>query len=272
MGFIDKIIPMEYIENGIVYKSSTDYNDAVADNFSVTTWNCNKQNQTDMFIQHLSLLLQGIGGIFSLQEIEFLSEFDLLCRDNKFNFCFAPNFQYKGVPRGIATLSPSIVNSYKSIHSLYREPFLTTPKVILQTSYYNSNGKKLTVINIHGINFVSEKKFSHQLDQVGQLLTDQDGATVILGDFNCWSHGRVSKIDTLLNSLPNEYKEVEFTLAKRAPKILHTFLGAHNLDRIYYSSKYLQLVEGSEEVVSSYKGTVIDSSDHAPLTCKFTFL
>lgn len=146
-----------------------------------------------------------------------------------------------------SSVKPSLV---KFVRTQNREPVIHSPKVTLITSYpITHSDKKLTVVNIHGINFVSTKVFRQELNRIYESIKDIPSPLVFAGDFNTWNRDR-------LNIL-NEYKEkLGLSEAEFTPDNRLTFNG-FPLDHFLYTSDIKIIGAKVEEF---YQG-----SDHKPL-------
>ncbi len=70
----------------------------------------------------------------------------------------------------------------------YREPFVSTHKVITAATYpMEGKSEELLAINIHAINFSPIQGFFHQLEQTSEMIKNHKGPIVFGGDFNCRS-------------------------------------------------------------------------------------
>ena len=225
--------------------------------------------------------MQEYPGFLLLQEVQHTTCFDQLLEKLKTHYTFAPNFAYKGNPRGIATLAPFEALTTTAYHSVHREPLLQTPKILLLSHYSvttakHSNPQLLTILNLHGINFVSSQSFNAQMLQIKEAVSSIDHALIIAGDFNSWSRKRNRSIAQLIDQSPLHLTEVDFSTAqhpaKKAPLLLQLLFGSHHLDKILYSPKYLSLQKGSVEVLRHCGDLAIDSSDHLPLACSLSFI
>lgn len=151
---------------------------------------------------------------------------------------------------GVANISPVKPLFTKYIRTKTLEPFLKTPKMALITTYPIAYSRKnLTVVNIHGINFVTTKKFEEEIDRIYQIIKDIPHPLVFSGDFNTWNEDRLKILENYTKKLG--LKEAEFY-----PDYRIRFNG-NVLDHFFYSS---DLKVTSAEVDNSSIG-----SDHKPL-------
>ena len=160
-------------------------------------------------------------------------------------------FSGKEVVRtGVANISkvPPVYATYIRTQTL--EPFVGTPKVCLVTSYPIKNSvNKLTVVNIHGINFVSSQNFLFELHRIYSTIKNINGPLVFTGDFNTWNQERITLLSHYIKSMG--LKEAQFFPDNRM-----TFNG-YPLDHFFHTE---DLKVTKAKVQAFYKG-----SDHKPL-------
>ncbi len=145
-----------------------------------------------------------------------------------------------------ASLSSTI---YASPHS---EPIVNTQKMLLQTVYPLSNGYELLVLNMHAINFVSNKKYVSHLDQLAGALDHHNGPVILAGDFNTWSLKRYGCFSDVALS----FGLIEAKMQRRR-KWAH--MNQH-LDHVLYRGLTLRGIESLDHV---------KLSDHSPITATF---
>jgi endonuclease/exonuclease/phosphatase (EEP) superfamily protein YafD len=111
-------------------------------------------------------------------------------------------FVFTGVTTGTRY---QVSNSY-GIRSDAREPILKTPKMLVVTELpIEGMSVKLMVVNIHGINFVSNADYASQLDQLIPILKEHQGPVVLAGDFNMWSIDRALMLNEVARLADLEY-------------------------------------------------------------------
>lgn len=158
---------------------------------------------------------------------------------------------------GLANIS-SVQSSFTQfVRTQTLEPVVNSPKLALITSYpIRFSTKKLTVVNIHGINFVSTKSFRLELHRIYEAIKDIPSPLVFAGDFNTWNADRIAILQEYATKLG--LQEARFLPDNRM-----TFNG-YPLDHFLHTS---DLKIKKARVDSIYKG-----SDHKPLTVEAEFI
>ena len=151
---------------------------------------------------------------------------------------------------GVATLSPVKSLYNKGILTETTEPITSTSKATLISKYPIKNSNSLlTVVNIHGINFVTNTSFQYELERIKKLIENIDGPLLFAGDFNTWNQERMSSLEKMITDL-------KLTPAQFSPDYRKTFNG-YPLDHFFYSQHFNFI---KARVEKSFKG-----SDHQPL-------
>jgi len=103
---------------------------------------------------------------------------------------------------GVATGSKTPPLREEAIVSEVTEPIAGTPKTVLLSEYALENREdSLLVVNIHGINFVTNEDFKTQIRQMLKKIYHHKGPMIIAGDFNTWNDGRLEYLQKALASL-----------------------------------------------------------------------
>jgi endonuclease/exonuclease/phosphatase (EEP) superfamily protein YafD len=106
------------------------------------------------------------------------------------------------VRTGVSTISPVRSDETKFVRTMTLEPVVSSPKVTLITRYpILFSMKKLTVVNIHGINFVANKNFRLELERIYQTIKDYPAPLVFTGDFNTWNEDRLQILNDYAKKL-----------------------------------------------------------------------
>ncbi len=157
---------------------------------------------------------------------------------------------------GVATFSTVKAESLSFLRTEVKEPITETPKVSLVTTYpIRDSKKKLTVVTIHAINFVSTPSFMLEMKRLYLKLKDLPKPLVFAGDFNTWNKDRINILEEL--ALKLGLQEVPFSPDNR------TTFNKFPLDHFFHSS---DLKVASAKVESWSEG-----SDHKPLTVVLEF-
>lgn len=157
---------------------------------------------------------------------------------------------------GVANISPVAPDFTQYVRTANLEPIVSTPKLTLITSYpIRFSRKKLTVVNIHGINFVTNEVFQIELERIYRQIKDIPSPLVFAGDFNTWNLERRSMLKKYAQKL--KLSEAIFLPDNRL-----TFNG-HPLDHFLHTS---DIKVTKARVDSFYRG-----SDHKPMTVEVEY-
>lgn len=226
--------------------------------WSFLVWNLHKGEDKTFKPEYLSLT-EGRDIIMN-QEIyldeNMLDVFNLLL---PFKIETATSFYYgrEKIRTGVANISPVEANYTHFIRTETREPILHSPKISLITSYpIRYSTKKLTVVNVHGINFVSDAGYKKEIERIYQEIKDIPSPLVFAGDFNSWNQDRLDILNEYVKKL--NLKEASFLPDNRI-----TFNG-NFLDHFFYTS---DIKISKARVDSIYQG-----SDHKPLRLEVEYL
>lgn len=240
-------------------------------------WNVHKSTDA-MFQRELKSLVSDVGVdeglIFCLQEARPATweAIRRLSPDDSLFGHYAESWRYPmaKTSTGVMTINGPGVPAVESerLQSRAREFFLTSPKVSLVSGLVLPDGQLLRVVNCHGLNFVTEKTFRAQLDQVFASLEEgsNSGPAIVCGDFNVWSPGRLAALEARVQASGLTEASADGHSGPDTPAFLRalTPLVGYDpgipLDRIY--TRGLKVL-GCRTV----KG--LESSDHAPLILEF---
>ena len=150
---------------------------------------------------------------------------------------------------GLLTASKSDIHTFHSLYTSDVEPLIKTPKVSFVTNYIMQEGKTLTLINVHMINFVKIEKYIAQIKQIEAVCSKNTEALILTGDFNTWSKKRMRILESMTQTLG--LKQVHFEQAHHK-KILFSY----PLDHIFYRG----FKQEKSEVLKD-----ICTSDHKPM-------
>lgn len=248
------------VKSEIVHKHDRFYSDTIDEtSITVLNWNIHKEVEDSLWIfDFTSLVQQYTPDIITLQEAQHHENLEGALGNR--GYVFAANIENSdGIGAGVLTASGAKPSYYKPHHTEHSEPLLNTPKISLSTKYQlKPSDEVLQVINVHGINFVSMKKFTSQLKNIEEAIKAHIGPVVLMGDFNTWKSERM---DALLDITSRQnLTQVAFS-PEDSTDIKH-FVNAP-LDHIFYSDE-LTLIEDTPAVLGQ-----IESSDHKPLIATF---
>lgn len=237
------------------------FNSDTLDETSITVlnWNIHKEVEDSLWIFDFTSLIDSYSpDIITLQEAQTHKNIETALGQR--GYVFAANIENaEGVGAGVLTASGAKPSQFKTRHTLDYEPFLNTPKISLSTQYHlKPSNKILKVINVHGINFVSMKKFGNQMRTIEDAIDAHPGPVVLIGDFNTWKRERM---ETLL-AVASRQKLTQVAFSPEDSTELKHFANAP-LDHIFYSEE-LTLIEDTPAVLGQ-----IESSDHKPLIATF---
>jgi endonuclease/exonuclease/phosphatase family metal-dependent hydrolase len=102
---------------------------------------------------------------------------------------------------GVALVSKFRASNITALRSRVFEPFLHSPKMILAGRYQFQDGGDLWMVTIHAINFVDQRDYENQIDQLEEFLRGLSGSIIVAGDFNTWNLWRDEKIDQVFARL-----------------------------------------------------------------------
>lgn len=156
----------------------------------ILIWNIYKAGKKN-WEKDFKELIKGVD-ILMLQEfITTPKVLNIISQDKDRTYFLATSFIDRG--NNSSRTGVSIASSYqfKSLgwkRSYYREPIIRTPKM-LEYAEFNLSGtdKRLLVVNIHAINFVSSRKLEHMVKNGIEIVSRHKGPVVFAGDFNTWS-------------------------------------------------------------------------------------
>lgn len=151
---------------------------------------------------------------------------------------------------GVTTASPVLPSSIDFVRTETLEPIVSSPKVSLISRYPIKNtDKTLTVINIHGINFVDNTSYNKEITRIYEAIKKFPSPLIFAGDFNSWNDERNIILSDLCKKL--KLREANFFPDHRMR------FNKHPLDHFYYTDD-LRVIEAKVE--DFYQG-----SDHKPL-------
>ncbi len=249
----------------LLLKSSSDSNDKLdKDSIKIVSWNIAKNKKNNWLPDLTEIFNFFRPDIYILQEVKLDKRLKDFFKEKFLAWRFSPNIIHlkKKLYSGVLTASPNLPGSESFRKTISREPVTFTSKATLFTTYdIEESDKKLLVINIHGINFVSLKKFRSQIHDIIQQGQKHNGPIIFSGDFNTWSKNRISFLKRILRRKLNLIP-VDFHRKDR--RKIKSFIFSPPLDHIFYSYKQLALVKNSSLVLRHF-----NSSDHKPIFAEF---
>jgi endonuclease/exonuclease/phosphatase (EEP) superfamily protein YafD len=214
-------------------------------------WNLHKGSEKTFKIEYLTL---GFDRDIIMNQEVFLDKnmTDVWHNMSQFLFTTATSF-YSGkekIRTGVANVSKVKPILSDFLRTVTLEPVIHSPKVLLINSYpIRFSNKNLTVVNIHGINFVSTKSFELEFSRIYEKIKDIPSPLVFAGDFNTWNNERLKILDRYA-------KKLGLSGTKFTPDERMKFNG-NPLDHFLHTS---DLIVKRARVDGFYSG-----SDHKPL-------
>ena len=258
MAKLNPLYRFQQASETIINSSSANFVDFKSRSVKILSWNIAKNNYDPSWSKDfLAIVEQYQPDKIFLQEVSLRADTPEILELSQMDWVFAPNFidtvtnTYSGIL--IATKYDRL--NTQAILSEHYEPIINTPKVSLFAHYnLTKHPKDLLAANAHLINFVSDRKFKAQLQQIESVLAKHQGAIILAGDFNTWNSSRSQMLEEM--AARQNLTAVSFT-AKDTKKI-KSFMFSKPLDRIFYRG-FTQ---------KQYSAKVIDnisSSDRNPL-------
>ncbi|ADA79470.1 endonuclease/exonuclease/phosphatase family protein [Francisella tularensis] len=173
---------------------------------------------------------------------------------DKFDINFASNIVLRSHNYGVATVSHYPVIKNVKILTTHRESVINTHKASLIT-HLNINNTKVIVVNIHAINFKSNKVYEYEFEKIKEFIAPEKykHPIIIAGDFNTWNRKRVKLIKDFCREFCFKVAFID------EPQLVKSFQNNH-LDFVLYRGLSLE------------KAAVLDCkkiSDHNPIIAEF---
>lgn len=92
---------------------------------------------------------------------------------------------------GVLTASRSGFQTVNALQSRARELFIATRKHLIMTTHALPNGRPLSIVNVHAINFTSSRRFIDEIARLYYTIKDIKGPLIVAGDFNTWNDKRL---------------------------------------------------------------------------------
>ncbi len=212
----------------------------------ISNWNIQKSNNVHNINELLSVLNDHHLNLIqeATDEKKFITR---LISQNNLNINYAASFYLSQniITTGVMTMSSARPAGVHYRRSPGRETFIHTPKMTLIEEYLFTENDRLLVLNIHGLNFVSDQTFKDQINDLTPLLKSYPNRILFAGDFNTWNTHRLNWLVIRLKEYGLE--QIKITNDQRLLKLDHLFIrGCQIID-----SKILKQ---------------FSTSDHYPLT------
>ncbi len=253
---------------GIIKEENTFSSQPLNDSsIKVLVWNIHKEgNSRDWVEDYHKIYKDKKPDIIVLQEARLNTGLKHALKTSKeMGWIFSPNIEERNhnTYSGVLTASKAKPSEQYSITTEGLEPIFKTPKTTLMTTYKLSpSNKLLLLVNIHGLVMTNLEKYKAQIFEIVDTISGHDGPIIFAGDFNTRNKERSS---FLLRELKDKLGLETVPFTKEDKKgIKRFFFSPIPLDRIFYSSKELELKKDSPDVLETIK-----SSDHKPLFVEF---
>ncbi|MEM9237475.1 MAG: endonuclease/exonuclease/phosphatase family protein, partial [Verrucomicrobiota bacterium] len=240
-------------------------------------WNVHKASD-EKFKREVGELLEAVpkdnGLILCMQEVR-STTFDLIkgLHREEVSGHYAPSWRFPFARKstGVLTIGnkPLPESGALPIRAPRRELLVASPKVSLSNEVPLADGRKLEIINCHGLNFVPVSVLPQQLERIFDPLEDASSPAIVCGDFNVWSRERLELLRRhadaagLTEALPRGETHSPAPRWLRWMKPINGFDPDIRLDRIFTRGI---------EVIDCYAHTESDSSDHQPLVLSYRVL
>jgi endonuclease/exonuclease/phosphatase (EEP) superfamily protein YafD len=221
--------------------------------FTLLCWNVQKKSGGERFRRIFEeLWLHYRFDVAALQEARVGEGGHLPLPFDGFRSAASCNLRLPGRRYGVATLSRLPMSASHRYLSLVREAGVATRKSALLT-VHDIGGERVTLLNIHAVNFVPYRLFVKELERIATFLAPlQSDRLVVAGDFNTWSAKRQRYLEGVMGVF--DLERVEPGGAHRIKAVL-----GKPLDHIY--------VRGME--VADARAVEVPLSDHNPIIATF---
>ncbi|MBL0710931.1 MAG: endonuclease/exonuclease/phosphatase family protein [Colwellia sp.] len=228
--------------------------------FSLLLWNIHKENQNSAFKQTLlKLLVQHPSDFLLFQEVKYSKNTHFFLRDDflaQYDFLLASNIEKGCHVFGVMTASKYGFKQVTPSVTCNKELGLFTHKSQLVSHHPLSNRQSLCLVNLHAINFVSNKVFNQELTHLTEQLRQFLGPMIFAGDFNTWSKSRLQQLEQCKRTL-----SLSSALVAERHHIKHFF--SKPLDHLLYRGL---------ELIQAQAIDTLGISDHNPIHAHFILL
>ncbi|HFB53665.1 MAG TPA: endonuclease/exonuclease/phosphatase family protein [Sulfurimonas autotrophica] len=220
--------------------------------FSLLLWNIHKENQKQHFKKHFHALLQKYpSDILLFQEVKHPKKAAFFFEN--YSYSLAANIETRQNSFGVMTAALCSFDTVSPALSTKKELGFISHKSFLISQHRLCDGSFLTLVNIHAINFVSNKSFDHEIQRLKTEVAKLDGALILAGDFNTWSKQRQRRLQSFAQEL--NLSKLSLENSHHVKKIF-----TQSIDHIYYRG------------LKAMHATAIDTqriSDHNPIHALF---
>ncbi|WP_331774241.1 endonuclease/exonuclease/phosphatase family protein [Sulfurospirillum sp. 1612] len=222
------------------------------DNLVMLCWNVAKLTNKETFTTYLdSIIKEKNVDILLFQEFKKSVTKEL--QMGGFSYILAPNMQTKKNIFGVLSAFKIDCNTMLTLLSKKRELHYLTHKSALITRHTLDDSHQLLIANIHAVNFVKNRDFFDEMNQIKEAIYTHQGPMIIAGDFNTWNKKRMQFLKMMIQ---------ELSLKEILPQDNHfrKKFFKHPLDHVFYRGFDVMMAQ----VLNSRK-----ISDHNPLLVTF---
>jgi len=196
------------------------------DHLVILCWNVAKLTNTNKFSTYLETIIkQNNVDILLFQEFKKNITKELYMGD--FSYVLAPNMQTKKNIFGVLSAFKIQCDTNLTLLSKKRELHYFTHKSALITLHTLDGSHQLLIANIHAVNFIKNRDFFDEMNQIKEAIHTHRGAMIIAGDFNTWNTARMQFLKAIAQEL--SLKEIMLEDHQYKKKFFK-----HELDHIFY--------------------------------------
>lgn len=221
---------------------------------TLLSWNVHKELGQKAFNDTFTALLQQYGPQLVLLQEAVLDRRTQHYFDG-YTIATAANIDLRRKQYGVLTASAAAIDGSLHLKTHHRELHFATKKSLLIATHTLGDGRTLTTVNLHAINFVSANIFIEEINRLVETLRSRSGPMIVTGDFNTWNTKRMEYVDGFamtINLTPakiDNYQHIKRRFTKP-------------LDHLYYRELTLKRAEA------------VDTqrvSDHNPIIAVFDY-
>lgn len=221
---------------------------------TLLSWNTHKELGQKAFNDTFSALLQQYSPQLVLLQEAVLDRHTQHYFEG-YDIATAVNIDLRQRQYGVLTASAGAIDASLELKTQNRELRFATKKSLLISSHSLADGRTLTAVNLHAINFVSANIFVEEINRLVETLRGRTGPMIVTGDFNTWNKKRMEYVDGFAMTINlSPAKIVNHHHIKRR--------FAKPLDHLYYR----ELTLARAEAVDTKR-----VSDHNPIIATFDY-
>ncbi len=167
---------------------------------NILCWNVAKLSKKEDFLEYLKKIIKEENiNFLALQEFKksFAQKTDFF----DFSYILAPNIETKKNVFGVLSAFKIPCQDFIALLSNQQELKFSTHKSALICIFKLNQNTKLMFVNIHAINFVPNKIFIQELNNIKKYIKNHKGPLIIAGDFNTWNKQRIQALENFKEEL-----------------------------------------------------------------------